>query len=104
MAKHGKNYRNAVAKVEPRPYRLREAIETLKQAAYAKFDETVEVALRLGVDPRHADQMVRGTVVLPHGTGKSMRVLVFAAGEKIKEAEDAGADFVGGEELAGKLL
>src|ERR1051325_11184874 len=98
MAKHGKNYRNGAAKVEARPYRLREAIETLKTAAYAKFDQTVEVAMRLGVDPphrrgpppRHADQMVRGTVVLPHGTGKSMRVLVFAAGEKIKEAEDAG--------------
>jgi large subunit ribosomal protein L1 len=103
MAKHGKNYRNGVAKVEPRPYRLREAIETLKQAAYAKFDETVEIAMRLGVDPRHADQMVRGTVVLPHGTGKSMRVLVFAAGEKIKEAEDAGADFVGGDELVEKI-
>jgi len=103
MAKHGKNYRNGAAKVEARPYRLREAIETLKTAAYAKFDETIEVAMRLGVDPRHADQMVRGTVVLPHGTGKSMRVLVFAAGEKIKEAEDAGADFVGGDELVERI-
>ena len=103
MAKHGKNYRNGAAKVEARPYRLREAIETLKTAAYAKFDETIEVAMRLGVDPRHADQMVRGTVVLPHGTGKSMRVLVFAAGEKIKEAEDAGADFVGGDDLVEKI-
>jgi len=103
MAKHGKSYRNGAAKVEARPYRLREAIETLKGAAYAKFDETIEVAMRLGVDPRHADQMVRGTVVLPHGTGKSMRVLVFAAGEKIKEAEDAGADVVGGDELVEKI-
>ena len=103
MAKHGKSYRNGAAKVEARPYRLREAIETLKGAAYAKFDETIEVAMRLGVDPRHADQMVRGTVVLPHGTGKSMRVLVFAAGEKIKEAEDAGADFVGGDDLVEKI-
>jgi len=103
MAKHGKSYRNGAAKVEARPYRLREAIEALKGAAYAKFDETIEVAMRLGVDPRHADQMVRGTVVLPHGTGKSMRVLVFAAGEKIKEAEDAGADFVGGDDLVEKI-
>jgi large subunit ribosomal protein L1 len=103
MARHGKNYRNGLAKLEQRPYRLREAIETLKAAAYAKFDETVEIAMRLGVDPRHADQMVRGTVVLPHGTGKSMRVLVFAAGEKIKEAEDAGADVVGGDELVEKI-
>jgi large subunit ribosomal protein L1 len=103
MAKHGKSYRNGVAKLEQRPYRLREALEALKAAAYAKFDETVEIALRLGVDPRHADQMVRGTVVLPHGTGKSMRVLVFASGEKIKEAEDAGADFVGGDDLAKRI-
>src|SRR4029079_15536123 len=103
MAKHGKSYRNGAAKVEARPYTLRDAIETLKGAAYAKFDETIEVAMRLGVDPRHADQMVRGTVVLPHGTGKSMRVLVFAAGEKIKEAEDAGADFVGGDDLVEKI-
>ena len=103
MPSHGKNYRNAAAKVESRPYRLREAIETLKGATYAKFDETVEVAMRLGVDPRHADQMVRGTVVLPHGTGKTMRVLVFASGEKIKEAQDAGADFVGGDDLVEKI-
>jgi len=103
MAKHGKSYRNGVAKLEQRPYRLREALEALKAAAYAKFDETVEIALRLGVDPRHADQMVRGTVVLPHGTGKSMRVLVFASGEKIKEAEDAGADYVGGDDLAKRI-
>src|SRR5687767_6418382 len=103
MPKHGKKYNEAAAKVEPRPYALREALETLKGATYAKFDETVEVAMRLGVDPRHADQMVRGTVVLPHGTGKTMRVLVFASGEKIKEAQDAGADFVGGDDLVEKI-
>jgi len=103
MARHGKGYRAAVGKVELRPYRLREAVELAKAAAYVKFDETVEIALRLGVDPKHADQMVRGTVVLPHGTGKSQRILVFASGEKIKEAEEAGADHVGGEELAKKV-
>lgn len=103
MAKHGKGYRQAVDKVEPRPYDLKEAVETAKAARYVKFDETVELALRLGVDPKHADQMVRGTVVLPHGTGKTVRVLVFASGEKIKEAEDAGADYVGGEDMAKKI-
>jgi len=103
VAKHGKKYRQAAQKVEARPYPLRDALEVAKDSAFAKFDETVEVALRLGVDPKHADQMVRGTVVLPHGTGKSMRVLVFAAGEKIKEAEDAGADFVGGDDLVEKI-
>jgi large subunit ribosomal protein L1 len=104
VAKHGKKYRQAAEKVELRPYGLKEAIELAKECAYAGFDETVEVALRLGVDPKHADQMVRGTVVLPHGTGKSMRVLVFASGEKIKEAQDAGADFVGGDELVEKIV
>ena len=79
MAKHGKKYQQAAQKVEMRPYALRDALEVAKGAAYAKFDETVEVALRLGVDPKHADQMVRGTVVLPHGLGKTSRVLVFAA-------------------------
>ena len=103
MAKHGKKYREAVQKVEARPYPLREALDLAKDAAYAKFDESVEIALRLGVDPKHADQMVRGTVVLPHGLGKTARVLVFAAGEKIREAEEAGADHVGGEELAKKI-
>jgi large subunit ribosomal protein L1 len=104
MPKHGKKYNEAAAKVEARPYALREAIATLKDATFAKFDETVEIAMRLGVDPRHADQMVRGTVVLPHGTGKSMRVLVFASGEKIKEAQDAGADHVGGDEMVDKIM
>ena len=103
MAKHGKKYREAVQKVETRPYPLREALDLAKDAAYAKFDESVEVALRLGVDPKHADQMVRGTVVLPHGLGKTARVLVFAAGEKIREAEEAGADHVGGEDLAKRI-
>jgi large subunit ribosomal protein L1 len=103
MAKHGKKYRTAAGKIEPRPYPLAEAVGLVKGSAYAGFDETVEVAMRLGVDPKHADQMVRGTIVLPHGTGKTPRVLVFAAGEKMKEAEEAGADFVGGEELAKKI-
>lgn len=103
MAKHGKKYREAVQKVETRPYPLRDALELARSVAYAKFDESVEIALRLGVDPKHADQMVRGTVVLPHGLGKTARVLVFAAGEKIREAEEAGADHVGGEELAKKI-
>jgi large subunit ribosomal protein L1 len=103
VAKHGKKYREAVQKVETRPYQLREALDLAKDAAYAKFDESVEVALRLGVDPKHADQMVRGTVVLPHGLGKTARVLVFATGEKIREAEEAGADHVGGEELAKRI-
>jgi len=103
VAKHGKRYRQMAEKVERRPYDLGEAMELAKGNASAKFDETVEMVLRLGVDPKHADQMVRGTVVLPHGTGKSVRVLVFASGEKIKEAEDAGADVVGGDELAEKI-
>ena len=103
MARHGKNFKQAVEKVEPRPYSLAEAVGLAKESAFAKFDETMEVAMRLGVDPRHADQMVRGTVALPHGTGKSVRVLVFAGGEKVKEAEDAGADHVGGEDMAKKV-
>jgi len=103
VAKHGKKYTEAVGKVEPRAYSLPDAVDLAKETAFAKFDETMEMAMRLGVDPRHADQMVRGTVVLPHGTGKSVRVLVFASGEKIKEAEEAGADHVGGDELAKKI-
>ncbi|RMH22165.1 MAG: 50S ribosomal protein L1 [Acidobacteria bacterium] len=103
MAKRGKNYRKTIADLEDRPYGLDEAIDFLKSHAYTKFDQTLEIAMRLGVDPKHADQMVRGTVVLPHGTGKSQRILVFASGEKIKEAEEAGADYVGGEELAKKI-
>jgi large subunit ribosomal protein L1 len=86
-----------------RNYNLEEGLEAVLSAAYAKFDESVDVAVKLGVDPRHADQMVRGTCVLPHGTGKTVRVLVFAKGEKEKEAKDAGADHVGGEDLAKQI-
>jgi large subunit ribosomal protein L1 len=103
VAKHGKKYNQAAGKVELRPYPLRDAIQVAKDSAFAKFDETVEVALRLGVDPKHADQMVRGTVVLPHGLGKTARVLVFASGDKMREAEAAGADVVGGDELAKEI-
>jgi large subunit ribosomal protein L1 len=104
MAKHGKKYRNAAKMVEEgKLYPLADAVKIAAENAYAKFDESVEIALRLGVDPKHADQMVRGTVVLPHGLGRTARVLVFAQGEKIKEAEDAGADIVGGDELAKKI-
>lgn len=96
--KHGKRYDNVQTKVSRGPYPdLKELIKNLKQTASAKFDESVEVSTRLNVDPRYADQVVRGTVVLPHGTGKQVRLLVFAKGEKIKEATDAGADFVGAE-------
>ena len=94
MARKGKKYSEAAAKVERRPYALDEAVDLVKQAAFAGFDETVEIAMRLGVNPRHADQMVRGTVVLPHGTGKTLRVLVVAEGPNQKAAEEAGADFV----------
>ncbi|MEA3333920.1 MAG: 50S ribosomal protein L1 [Pseudomonadota bacterium] len=104
MAKSGKNYLANRAKVDAeKKYSLVEAVELLKSFASKKFDESVDVAVRLGVDPRHADQMVRGAVVLPHGTGKSARVVVFAKGEKELEARDAGADFVGGDELAKKI-
>ena len=103
MRKAGKNIEKARAAVEARPYALKDAVPLLQQVKYAKFDETVEVTLRLGVDPKHADQMVRGTVVLPHGLGKSKKVLVIASGEKTKEAENAGADFVGGEEMVEKI-
>jgi len=103
MAKHGKKYRAAAEKVEHRPYQLDEAMQLLKQIAYAKFNETVELSMLLGVDPKHADQMVRGTTVLPHGTGQTKRVLVIAAGEKQKEAQEAGADFVGGDDMVAKI-
>lgn len=98
MARTGKKYKTAFATVDRmRAYEPREALDTVKTASFAKFDETVEVSVHLGVDPRHADQIVRGTVVLPHGTGKTVRVLVIAQGDKAKEAEAAGADFVGPE-------
>src|SRR6266849_1193680 len=101
--KVGKNTEKARKQVEARPYRLAEAAEVLKKAHFAKFDETVELVVNLGVDPKHSDQMVRGTVVLPHGLGKSKRVLVIAGGEKVREAQDAGADFVGGEDVVQKI-
>ncbi len=104
MARHGKKFTAAAAQVEDRPYSIEEAIPLLQKVKFAKFDETVELALRLGVDPKHADQMVRGTVVLPHGLGKSKRVLVIAGADKQKEASDAGADAVGGDELVEKIL
>ncbi len=103
MATRGRKYREARAATEDRPHGLEEALQRIKDGSFAKFDETVEIAIRLGVNPRHADQMVRGTVVLPHGTGRTVRVLVFASGEKLQEAEAAGADHVGGEELAGRI-
>lgn len=101
MRTHGKKFTEASKKRDGAlAYQMREALELVKSSAFAKFDETVEVSVRLGVDPRHADQVVRGTVVLPAGTGKSVRVLVIAVGEKAREAEEAGADFVGVENLA----
>jgi large subunit ribosomal protein L1 len=103
MKKSGKNITKSRQAVENRPYPMQEAVTLLQKVKYAKFDETVEITMRLGVDPKHADQMVRGTVVLPHGLGKSKRVLVIASGDKIREAEQAGADFVGGEEMVEKI-
>ncbi len=104
MPKHGKKYIEAEKQVDSeQQYDVREALELVKKLAPAKFDETVETAVRLGVDPRHADQQVRGAVVLPHGTGKTRTVLVFAKGEKVTEAEQAGADYVGGEEMVAKI-
>ena len=103
MSRHGKKYVAAAAQREAEPLPLADAVRKAKELTYAGFDETMDLAIRLGVDPRHADQMVRGTVELPHGSGKTSRVLVFASGEKIKEAEEAGADHVGGEELAKKV-
>ncbi|MBW3563136.1 MAG: 50S ribosomal protein L1 [Acidobacteria bacterium] len=103
MAKHGKKYRAAAEKVEARSYDLSEALGLLKEIAYAKFDETVELSMLLGVNPKHADQMVRGTTVLPHGTGQTKRVIVIASGEKVREAEEAGADFAGGDDLVEKI-
>src|ERR1700737_2743093 len=103
MRKHGKKYLAALAKLEVgRKYNLEEAVVKLKEIAFAKFDETVELTVWLGVDPRKADQLVRGTIVLPHGLGKSKKVLVIAQGDKIKEAEEAGGGFLGGGELGKK--
>src|SRR5882724_6689202 len=104
MKKHGKKYNAAAQKIEVgRKYNLDEAVSKVKEIAFAKFDETVELTVWLGVDPRKADQLVRGTIVLPHGLGRSKTVLVIAQGDKIKEAEEAGADFVGGEDMVTKI-
>jgi large subunit ribosomal protein L1 len=103
MAKVGKKFEASAKLVDKPAYTLADAMPLVKKAAFAKFDETVELAMRLGVDPKHADQMVRGTVVLPNGLGKTVRVLVFAKGEKIKEALDAGADYAGGDEMIDKI-
>ncbi len=103
MAKRGKKFLSALNQLEPREYTLTEAIDLIKRIAFAKFDETLEISMRLGVNPRHADQMVRGTVVLPHGLGKTVRVVVITSAEKAKEAQDAGADEVGGEDLVEKI-
>src|SRR5262245_39106561 len=105
MRKHGKKYSAARAQVGvDRQYSIEDAIPLVQKVKFAKFDETVELTLRLGVDPKHADQMVRGTVVLPHGLGKTKRVLAIAGGEQQKEAQEAGADFIGGEEVVEKIL
>src|SRR5499426_1124992 len=104
MKSHGKKYRAALEKRDAgRKYNLDEAVKTLKEIAFAKFDETVELTIWLGVDPRKADQLVRGTLVLPHGLGKSKKVLVIAQGDKLREAEEAGADLVGGEDMVNKI-
>jgi len=105
MAKMGKKYREAKNKIDrTKRYTLEEALQILPETSYVRFDEGIDVAIRLGVDPKKPDQMVRGTVILPHGTGKKVKVLVFAQGEKEKEAREAGTDFVGGEELVEKIL
>jgi large subunit ribosomal protein L1 len=101
--KPGKQYLSASKQVESREYPLEEAVTLIKKIKFAKFDETVEVHMRLGVDPKHADQMVRGTVVMPNGLGKSKKVLVVASGDKLREAEEAGADFVGGDDMVNKI-
>src|ERR1700746_1959481 len=104
MKKAGKHIENARKKVEARPYKLVEASELIKKTHHTKFNETVELAFNLGVDPKHSDQVVRGTVVLPHGLGKAVRVLVLASGEKQREAQEAGADFVGGDDMVQKIM
>src|ERR1700741_3062007 len=101
--KPGKQYQSARKQIEARPYPLEEAVPLLKKIKFAKFDETVEVHMKLGVDPKHADQMVRGTVVMPNGLGKSKKVLVIASGDKQREATEAGADIVGGEDMVNKI-
>ena len=103
MPKAGKKFEAASKQVEARPYSLNDAVPLVQKIKFAKFDETVEVHMRLGVDPKHADQMVRGTVVLPNGLGKSKKVLVIASGDKQREAQEAGADFVGGDEIVARI-
>jgi large subunit ribosomal protein L1 len=99
----GKKFEAALTKVENKYYEVKEAVELVKQIAFAKFDESVDLAIKLGVDPKHSDQMVRGSVVLPHGTGKKVKILVFAKGEKEREATEAGADYVGADDMAEKI-
>src|ERR1700748_519411 len=101
--KPGKKYEAAANQVEPRPYPLADAVSLVQKIKFTKFDETVEVHMRLGVDPKHADQMVRGTVVLPNGLGRSKRVLVIASGDKLREAQEAGADFIGGDDVVNRI-
>ncbi len=104
MPKHGKKFREAKSKVDPlKRYTFEEAVAGVVESSFVKFDETIDVAVKLGVDPRHADQMVRGSIILPNGIGKEVKVLVFAKGEKEKEAADAGADFVGNDDLIEKI-
>jgi len=103
VAKRGKSFNKAKENLDKEQYSLEEAVSLIKKMSYAKFDETVDLAIRLGVDPKHSDQMVRGTIVLPGGTGKTKKVCVIASGEKIKEAEEAGADFIGGEDMIEKI-
>jgi large subunit ribosomal protein L1 len=103
VTKRGKKYTNAKDMRDQEEYALEEGIALMRKVSYAQFDESVEIAIRLGIDPKHSDQMVRGTVVLPHGTGKTKKVCVIASGEKVSDAENAGADFVGGEELIEKI-
>jgi len=103
MRKAGKNINKARAAVEKRPYQLKDAVPLLQKVKFAKFDETVEVTLRLGVDPKHADQMVRGTVVLPHGLGKTKRVLAIVGADKFQDAKNAGAEFIGGDDMVEKI-
>jgi len=103
VAKRGKKYNQSKELREKEEYSLDESVSLVKKLSYVKFDETVDISLRLGVNPKHSDQMVRGTIVLPHGTGKTKKVCVITSGEKIKEAEEAGADYVGGDEIIEKI-
>jgi large subunit ribosomal protein L1 len=103
VSKRGKKYAKAKELVTKQDYTLEEAVSLLKKASYAKFDESIDIAMRLGINPKHSDQMVRGTIVLPHGTGKTKKICVIASGEKIKEAEESGADYAGGDELIEKI-